>query len=115
MPATIMGRLIGAAQVVTALPGGASRVLIYVQGTGLKAGPVPCIARYELARLVGELVGVRLAEVGRLALEAGHVSLLDLHHGLGTARRNFAIRAEDRDLVLQRIHVQSLVAGVVLG
>src|SRR6266566_3983565 len=63
--------------------------------------------------LVGEGVGICLAHVGRLALEAGDEVLLDLQHVLWATGRHLAVRAEDLQLVLQRLNVERLVARVV--
>jgi len=50
----------------------------------------PIIGRGRSARLVGELVGVRLTQVRRLALVSGDKLLLDLLNVLGSANRHLA-------------------------
>src|SRR5258708_37465879 len=77
--------------------------------------PGPSSITAALARLAGEFVRVGLAQVGRLALEAGHVILLDPHHGLRSAYRHLAVRPEYGQLVLKSRDVEVLVAGVVVG
>src|SRR5260370_30358516 len=77
--------------------------------------PGPSSITAALARLAGEFVRVGLAQVGSLALEAGHVILLDPHHGLRSAYRHLAVRTEYGKLVLKSRDVEVLVAGVVVG